>query len=580
MSARRNPPCRPSPESRSSSSATPTPDKPEHPAEGEVKWLSFVTDYLKPAIKSGAIDLWFDRLMPGGVGWEPEIEKKFRACDIFILLVSRHSLSSNYVVDNEIPIIRERQRKGEAVHFYPIVLTPTPKAGLRLVSDKNLRPRDGKPLSDYPLHEWYRHMAEAADEIADLAAKIAARKRLSRRPPPSAEAWEVSPPSADLLGGDARPKDLRIDDRKSLQSWLKEQSREISTTIAVRAALRALPLAFGAAPRRPGRTRSCQFGAFISAVFRANSLARVATRYPSHADELPPFAEAVAVATRALDSAATAGVTAAGSVSQAVVDPAAAADAAAVAAAIAGATATFVAGEKSAVIAPAAIAASAAADAGHAWMEIRADVAAVNTLSASALSDLPLWSRDVPGWAKNAWNDLKAALPESEDWEVWIDWYEDRLCGGSRGESHELIFAVVPEEIWDKGPAVANLRIRDRLPRRNDDPYIEDQRSLRAWLSNQGREVSDVLAVRAALRVLPLLDLTDGDINEDVPIDDLGRCRNSLFQHNALSWLAARFRYQFGLKEIRSAPESTRCFACDQQFPGNAGQLIGQRHGD
>jgi hypothetical protein len=233
-------------------------DEPEHPAEGEVKWLSFVTDYLKPAIKSGAIDLWFDRLMPSGAGWEPEIEKKFRACDIFILLVSRHSLSSNYVVDNEIPIIRERQRKGEAVHFYPIVLTPTPKAGLRLVSDKNLRPRDGKPLSDYPLHEWYRHMAEAADEIADLAAKIAARKRLSRRPPPSAEAWEVSPPSADLLGGDARPKDLRIDDRKSLQSWLKEQSREISTAIAVRAALRALPLAFGAAPRRPGRTRSRQ----------------------------------------------------------------------------------------------------------------------------------------------------------------------------------------------------------------------------------------------------------------------------------------------------------------------------------
>jgi hypothetical protein len=26
-------------------------DEPEHPAEGEVKWLSFVTGYLRPAIK-------------------------------------------------------------------------------------------------------------------------------------------------------------------------------------------------------------------------------------------------------------------------------------------------------------------------------------------------------------------------------------------------------------------------------------------------------------------------------------------------------------------------------------------------
>ena len=93
-------------------------DEPEHPAEGEVKWLSFVTGYLRPAVKHGAVDLWIDRLMPGGGDWEPEIEQKLRACDIFILLVSRHSLSSDYVVDKEITIIRERQAKGEAVHFY------------------------------------------------------------------------------------------------------------------------------------------------------------------------------------------------------------------------------------------------------------------------------------------------------------------------------------------------------------------------------------------------------------------------------------------------------------------------------
>jgi hypothetical protein len=62
-------------------------DEPEHPAEGEVKWLSFVTGYLRPAIKRGAVDLWLDRLMPGGADWEREIGEKLRACDVFILLV-------------------------------------------------------------------------------------------------------------------------------------------------------------------------------------------------------------------------------------------------------------------------------------------------------------------------------------------------------------------------------------------------------------------------------------------------------------------------------------------------------------
>ena len=152
-------------------------DEPEKPAEGEVKWLSFVTGYLRPAIKHGAVDLWIDRLMPGGADWEREIEQKLRACDIFILLVSRHSLSSDYVVDKEIAIIRERQAKGEDVHFYPLVLTPTPKIALDLVRDKNLRPRDGKPLSDYSINERYRHMNEAADEIAGIATEIAGRAK-------------------------------------------------------------------------------------------------------------------------------------------------------------------------------------------------------------------------------------------------------------------------------------------------------------------------------------------------------------------------------------------------------------------
>ena len=152
-------------------------DEPEHPAEGEVKWLSFVTGYLRPVIKHGAFDVWIDRLMPGGADWEREIEQKLRACDVFILLVSRHSLSSDYVIDKEIAIIRKRQARGEAVHFYPLVLTPTPTIAIDLVRDKNLRPRDGRPLSDYSINERYRHMSDAADEIANIAAKVEARRK-------------------------------------------------------------------------------------------------------------------------------------------------------------------------------------------------------------------------------------------------------------------------------------------------------------------------------------------------------------------------------------------------------------------
>ncbi len=161
-------------------------DEPEHPRDGEIQWLSFVRTFLQPAVKHGVFDLWVDQHMSGGTDWDPEIENKLRACDIFILLVSANSMASDYIIDKEIAIIRERQAKGEPVHFYPLLLTPTPKAGLDKVKDKNLRPRDAKPFSGYSWHDRAQHMTDAADEIAALVEKIAERKTAERPTTPIA----------------------------------------------------------------------------------------------------------------------------------------------------------------------------------------------------------------------------------------------------------------------------------------------------------------------------------------------------------------------------------------------------------
>ena len=85
--------------------------------------------------------------------------------------------------------------------------------------------------------------------------------------------------------------------------------------------------------------------------------------------------------------------------------------------------------------------------------------------------DLPLWSGRTPKWAEIALGDLQALLPDDEGWDVWIEWYEQRLRGKSRGENYELIFANVPPEEWDKGPRAANAVVcdcRDHLPLQRD----------------------------------------------------------------------------------------------------------------
>jgi hypothetical protein len=145
-------------------------DEPNPPEEP--RWLSFVMDFLRPGEKGRRYTVWIDRLMPGGADWNPEIEAKVRACDIFVLLVSTHSTGSDYILDKEVPIVRERQRNGETVHLYPLQLDWTPDVGLDQVRDKNLRPRDGNPFSSLSPSERSRAMTEAANEIAGFAKAI------------------------------------------------------------------------------------------------------------------------------------------------------------------------------------------------------------------------------------------------------------------------------------------------------------------------------------------------------------------------------------------------------------------------
>jgi TIR domain-containing protein len=188
-------------------------DEPTKPGGGPA-WLSFVRRYLQPAVKNGIFDLFVDEHLHGGDLLDAEIERKLRACDIFILLVSASSMASDYVVDTEIRIIRERQANGEAVHFYPLLLTPTPEAALAKLRDMVIRPENGTPLSSFAYNEQLEQITAIANEIAELAQAIVARKPQAppRAPQPTFSHITGLPETAyeRLVGRDAELK--RLDD--------------------------------------------------------------------------------------------------------------------------------------------------------------------------------------------------------------------------------------------------------------------------------------------------------------------------------------------------------------------------------
>ena len=105
-------------------------DEPEKPRGEEIQWLTFVMKFLRPAVKSGEFRIWVDRQMQGGTKLDKEIKGHLLACNIFVLLVSANSMGSDYIIDKELEIARRRQTAGE-LHVYPLLIEPTPKAGLQ-----------------------------------------------------------------------------------------------------------------------------------------------------------------------------------------------------------------------------------------------------------------------------------------------------------------------------------------------------------------------------------------------------------------------------------------------------------------
>ena len=114
--------------------------------------------------------------MPVGADWNPEIEAKIRACDIFVLLVSTHSTGSDYILDKEIPIIRERQRNGDGVYFYPLLIDWTPEPGLSKSTTRTFAHATPSRSPVSRQSERSRQMTEVADEIAGIAKAIEDKK--------------------------------------------------------------------------------------------------------------------------------------------------------------------------------------------------------------------------------------------------------------------------------------------------------------------------------------------------------------------------------------------------------------------
>jgi hypothetical protein len=151
-------------------------DEPDRSPGAETWWLTYVQSHLEPVVKGDIFDLWTDYDIDGGADWRAAIDRKLNNCDIFILLVSRYSVSSDFICGVEVDRMLARRRESELA-VYPIVISPFATSTVPWLMEMNLMPRGGKPLSTLGNADRDVAMVEIVEEIAVKAREIAEKKK-------------------------------------------------------------------------------------------------------------------------------------------------------------------------------------------------------------------------------------------------------------------------------------------------------------------------------------------------------------------------------------------------------------------
>jgi hypothetical protein len=147
--------------------------------------------HLKGLERNGMIDVWYDRKISVGTPWEIEIDRRLKAAQIVLLLVSPDFMSSEYCYSIEMQWAVQRHKLGET-YVIPVILRPVhwqfaPFGHLQAL-----------PQNAVPVTEW-RSLDQAFLTVVEEVRKVV--MRLASRPETISPGVSDPPTSAPIQPG-------------------------------------------------------------------------------------------------------------------------------------------------------------------------------------------------------------------------------------------------------------------------------------------------------------------------------------------------------------------------------------------
>ena len=129
------------------------------------QWKDLLQSHLGVLEKQGKLSIWDDRQIKTGDDWLAEIEKSLATADIAILLISRHFLTSDFILNKEVPQLMQRWEK-QGLRIIPVIISPCAWQGVDWLSAIQGYPKDNVALSSKNEHEIDEALASLGNRLS------------------------------------------------------------------------------------------------------------------------------------------------------------------------------------------------------------------------------------------------------------------------------------------------------------------------------------------------------------------------------------------------------------------------------
>jgi len=133
----------------------------------DIKWLRRLKVQLAPFMRRDSICVWDDTRIQSGMPWRAEIEAALASAIVAIVIVSPSFLASDFIADNELPVLLEAARL-DGLTILPIVVEWCAFSLIPELARYQAVNDPARPLGGQRRTEWQHVLYQTAVRVESL----------------------------------------------------------------------------------------------------------------------------------------------------------------------------------------------------------------------------------------------------------------------------------------------------------------------------------------------------------------------------------------------------------------------------